>query len=227
MELFAYQNEIAEAVEHHRITSVQAPRQNGKTEAAIEAAFRMGGRVAFLSHGSAVTRNTFLRASEHPKVLKSRRSNGSESIEHANGSIIFLAYTNSGSRGLILDGIVFDDADRVGVDIFASYYPSLFASHGGGRILSVGTLREGLAGHLDAVADQRFHWRGLTEEEANPGLGALIKPESLEMAKKILPQDIYDREHLGLTAADRQRLEKRHVSALIHCQLYGSHPKAA
>lgn len=222
----AHQSLITKAIEENSVTSISAPRQNGKTWAAIAGATWTGGRTLFISNGYAAAKIAHRMAEDMDwpafKVTKSRRTNGELFIERENDSVIhFMPYSKSGARGLIADTLIFDDADCVDADMLEAHYPAIFASRRP-RIVALSIAPDqGLAKHVCDLADKELRWMGLDEATANPALGHLIRPESLENAKRMLPPDVYRRECLGLGEGEYELLKRQSISSVIGAQLAG------
>lgn len=210
MGLLAHQELICDTIADTQITSISAPRQNGKTYAAIAAAILLGGRTVFVSRTFAAAKNAMHYAEScinDAKVKETRRSNGEMAIllERPIGNrlvpsgIQFMVYGKGGGRGYVADTLIFDDAEAVSPDFLGEFYPVVFNSDRM-RIAAFSLVPdEGLAQAVNKIADVHLYWRSEDVYEANPALGQLIKKEHLDRAKKILPTATYRREVLGLT----------------------------
>ncbi|MBB3752595.1 hypothetical protein FHT44_005107 [Mycolicibacterium sp. BK634] len=201
MRLLAHQIEIVEAINNNFVTSISAPRQNGKSYAALAAAIEIGGRTLFVSQGFAAAKCRFTEAEryESDRVIKACRTNGELSVIRESGTINFLAYSKYIGRGMSADTLILDDADFVdNPELIANLYP-VIATSKNPRIVALGILPDrGLAAHFYECADKVLHWYGDTEAKANPALGTLISEKAIEREKQVMPPDIYRRDRLGL-----------------------------
>ena len=214
MGLLAHQEKITQAIMGHSVTSIAAPRCNGKTYAALWAAVTQGGTSLYVASGFAAARVAFDttkvildKLGHDPSRIVAR--NGALSIEFAasnispSGRLRFLSYNRNGSRGCTADTAIFDDAEMADPGLLAVVYPSLLQSQNP-RIVAISVAPDaGLAEHLWSRSDATLRWGGdstLTVAEANPGMGQLIPARSIESAAAVLPAAVYAREHLGITA---------------------------
>lgn len=212
MGLLAYQETIVDTIINNKITSISAPRYNGKTYAALAAAVYLTGKTIYISRTFAAAKNAMRMAESSCdprfKVRESRRTNGQMAsileIPHEGriltSTIQYLVYGKNGGRGYHADTLIFDDADEVGDEHLGYFYPTVFNSK---RMHIIGlsvTPDKGLAATIAGKADAYLHWRDEDEAAANPGLGQLIQKEHLDRAKDILPPEVYRHDCLGLCA---------------------------
>lgn len=214
MELFAHQKQIIEAIEGNFVTSISAPRHSGKTVAAIQAAFRLGGKALYVGRGNAAVSAAMRLA------LEWGGDRTGDSVVHKTGVIHFKSYTKSGARGMVLNAILFDDADSIDADILAEYVPSVCGSSDPHIAAFSVAPDRGLAGHLYETADKTLRWQGLDPKSANP-MHQLVGERPFERAEQLLPRPDYRREYLGLAEGEYDELVRNGIALVIGAQLDG------
>ncbi|AEK09386.1 terminase [Mycobacterium phage LittleE] len=206
MELLAHQKLIHETIDKSSISAFAAPRQNGKTYAALAYALQYPGRVLYFGRGfreagEAFAAATKLGANRGPGTWHILKTNKSQlSIETSLcgdfGRVNFMPYGRGSGRGMEADLVILDDAHEVEADVLAEISPCVLRT--GGKIAGFGTIREKLLKHLLNIADGHLRWRSSHDiEEANPALGYLFTMEQVEREKKLLPERIFARERMG------------------------------
>ncbi|AAN12647.1 terminase large subunit [Mycobacterium phage Omega] len=207
MELLAHQKLIHETIDKSSISAFAAPRQNGKTYAALAYALQYPGRVLYFGRGfreagEAFAAATKLGANRGPgTILKTNKSQLSieTSLGGDFGRVNFMPYGRGSGRGMGADLVILDDAHEVEADVLAEISPCVFRTSG--KIAGFGLLHDqGLLGHLFRVADGKRVWRGAEIASANPALGHLFTLEQVEREREILPGEIFRRERLGLNS---------------------------
>lgn len=198
MGLLAHQQQIVSAVEDNFITSVSAPRCNGKTYTALWVTAVMPGVKLYIAPGFRAARAAYedaLRIAPDPIATSKKEL----SITRDNGTTHFLVPGRGAGRGLRADVLIFDDADTMNDDVSAQFYPAIAAADNP-RIVAFSVLNdEGLARHFAEKADVKLHWRDKDAKKANPALGSLITEKALARAEQVLTREAYRREHLGLS----------------------------
>ncbi|AGS82300.1 terminase [Mycobacterium phage Redno2] len=217
MELLAHQKLIHDTIDNSSVSAFAAPRQNGKTYAAVNYALQYPGKVLYFSRGFREARCAFDLAVKMGdrgpgtwSVIQSSKANGRLSVNTslcgAFGQVDFLPYGRGSARGLIADLVILDDADEVEPEVLGDIYPAVLTT--GGKIAAFGLLhKQGLLAHVAGVADGRRVWWGgpceswdqATIAEANPALGHLFTREQVGRELKILPREVFARDRLGIT----------------------------
>ena len=187
---------------------VQAPRQNGKSEAllweAMLTAMADKGRVLYVSHDVRMSRHNMERIrawlSGHEDIYRPRMANGQEQIEFRDGGrIYFRSFRQRGGRGLQCDDVFVDDCDGMTVEqrytVLASAIPK--------RVV-YGCVLPQAQSPLHRIADGVFycydgpdtysHKAYLT---ANPSAEHLVKWEWVERELETLTEDYYRRSRLA------------------------------
>lgn len=199
---------------------VVVARQNGKTELLVPLilmSLRNGLTILHTAQNRDLPRQTFLRVARLvgglPEIESVRKANGQEEIVAVNGGRYKLVAPNSNVRGLYADLVLLDEVreqhdeevmDAILPTITARKNPQvIYLSNAGDEdSIILNDLRrrkdsdkrlaylEWSAGP-DRPLDDREGW-----EEANPGLGITITPETLEYNLANRPAASFETEHL-------------------------------